>query len=462
MTPSLQYRSRIIPKVKRLLLAYSILATLFGILSACSDDDNTTDNRDSKNIKVQFYANNLSFLRQTSTESTITEIQALVFINNGDGYKYGYSVAATSISAVENLATSFDITIYTVSNPAKIYILANSNDAISNNTPLVGETEEEVKQKIIQSFPPSGINSNFPMWCEYLLPSGISSSLNNNIIPLKILRAIARVDVSAVDAESSFEMTSVQGFRVNSQFQIVPNTYSDPLFVTEPSIPSTSTTTINTTPIAVTNNISESQLYLPESAAPSVADQTSGATCVIVGGRYNNSSDITYYRLDFEPDISGYPLGQILRNHHYTFNIISVTAPGWATPEEAAINKSTNIEAGIQDWEDEDTDIGLGGTDYFRLSTREVTVAHGVGSSGYAFVATSVPDYTIQWSDAAGNPLGEAGETIDDGILHITKTRYIIRVNVLVDNPSENAELSYVLIVAKRAHILLKVYHQGT
>lgn len=454
-----QYRLNIISKVKHLLLAFSILATIC-VLTSCSEDDSIV-NPDSKNIKVQFYANNLAFVRQTSVESEITEIQALVFINNGDGYKYGYSAEATSITNIENQATSFNITLYTVSNPVKIYILANSNDAISNNIPLVGETEEEVKQKIVQLFPSTGINSNFPMWCEYLLPSGISSSLNENIIPLKILRAIARVDVSTVDAESTFTMTSVQAFRANNQFQITPNAYSGSLLVSEPSIPLGSTTTINTAPIVVTNNISESQLYLPESTAPSLANQTSNATCVVVGGRYNNSSDITYYRLDFDPDSSKYPLGQILRNHHYTFNIMNVSAPGWPTPEEAAENKSTNIEVAIQDWEDEDASIELGGTDYFRLSTREITIANEVGSSGYSFVATSVPDYTIQWSDAAGNPLGPAGDIIDDGVIHITRTRYIIRVNAIVDNPSENTELKYVLIVAKRAHILLKIYHQG-
>lgn len=463
MTPVVQYKYKIISKVKHLLLVYSVLATLCCVLSACNEDDNTIDMpANTKDVKVQFYANNLSFLRQTSTESAITEVQALVFIDNGDGYKYGYSAAATSLIATDNQATSFDITIYTVSNPVKIYILANSNNAISSNIPLAGETEEEVKQKIIQSLSSAGINGNFPMWCEYLLPSGISSSLNNNIIQLKILRAIARVDVNTVDAESSFTMTSVQAFRANSQFQIVPNAYSDPLFVTAPSVPSTSTATINTTPIAVTNNVSESQLYLPESVAPSVGDQTSSATCVVVGGRYNNSSDITYYRLDFEPDNSVYPLGQILRNHHYTFNIIKVSAPGWPTPEEAAENESTNIEVGIQDWEDEDVSIVLGGTDYFRLSTREITIAYNVGSSGYSFVATSVPDYTIQWSDAAGNPLGPPGDILNDGVLYITRSRYIIRVNAIVDNPSEDTELKYVLIVAKRAHILLKIYHEGT
>lgn len=461
MIPIGQYRSETVSKVRFLLLASSILAILSGILSSCSEEDTTIDS-DLSNVKVQFYANNLSFLKQTSEESEITEIQTLIFIDNGDGYKYSYSVPATSLNAVDSLTTSFDITLYTVTNPVKIYIIANSDNAISNNIPLVGETEAQVKQKIIQSFSSTGISANFPMWCEYLLPSGISSSLNNNIVQLKILRAIARVDISVADVESSFSMTSIQAFRVNSQFQVTPNAYSNPLLVSEPSIPSTSTTTINTNPIIIANNTSESQLYLPESAAPSVANQTSDATCVVVGGRYNNSDDITYYRLDFAPDIADYPLGQILRNHHYTFNVIDITAPGWPTPEEAARNRSTNIQAAIQDWEDENASLSLGGSDYFKISSREITVAQAAGSSSYTFVATSVFRYTIRWSDEAGNPLGPAAETIDDGIIEVVKSRNIIVVNTLQDNLSTNTTLRYVLIEANRARIILKVYHLGT
>ncbi len=459
-----QYRSGTVSKVRFLLLVSSILAILAGIFSSCSEDDTTIDTNLS-NVKVQFYANNLSFLKQTSEESQITEIQTLIFIDNGDGYKYSYSVPATSLNAVDSLTTSFDITLYTVTNPVKIYIIANSDNAISNNTPLVGETEAQVKQKIIQSFSSTGISANFPMWCEYLLPSGISSSLNNNIVQLKILRAIARVDISVADVESSFSMTSIQAFRVNSQLQITPNAYSNPLLVSEPSIPSTSTTTINTNPIIIANNTSESQLYLPESAAPSVANQTSDATCVVVGGRYNNSDDITYYRLDFAPDIAGYPLGQILRNHHYTFNVIDITAAGWPTPEEAARNRSTNIQAAIQDWEDVGANVGLGGnTYYFQISTREITIPSIAtpNASGFSLVATNVPIYTIRWSDAAGNPLGEPADVLNDGVIRVLKTRNLIAVNAVANNPSPSTVLRYVLIEADRVRILLKIYHLGT
>lgn len=458
-----QYNSKANPRAFFLLLGFVLLTILF--FTSCNKDDENNGKFGSKNIKVQFYTTNLSFVRQTSNESQINEVQAMVFIDNGDGggYKYNYSVEGTSLTKPDTLSTTFDLEIYTEERPVKIFIFANSNDIISNNTPIVGETEDEVKQKLIKPVTSINITGNFPMWGEYLLPSGISSTLNNTITQLKVLRSIARIDVSTTKTPSDFTMTSIQAFRVNSQIQIAPNNYTGSLLVSDPSIPTGSSTTIKTTPITVIGNSSESQLYLPESEAPTSANQVSQATCIIVGGRFKGSGIVTYYRIDIEPNIVGYPSGQILRNHHYTLSIVNVAAPGWPTPEEAAENISTNIEVGVQDWTDANINVGLDGNDYFRLSSRDLVLERVAGSTTYTFVATSVFDYTIQWSDSQGNPLPQTspGEIIDDGVLRVAKSRNIITVEAITDNPSTNSILRYFLIVAKRAHIVVRVVHAG-
>ena len=458
-----QYNSKTNPRAFFLLLGFVLLTILF--FTSCNKDDENNGEFGSKNIKVQFYTTNLSFVRQTSNESQINEVQAMVFIDNGDGggYKYNYSVEGTSLTKPDTLSTTFDLEIYTEERPVKIFIFANSNDIISNNTPIVGETEDEVKQKLIKPVTSTNITGNFPMWGEYLLPSGISSTLNNTITQLKVLRSIARIDVSTTKTPSDFTMTSIQAFRVNSQIQIAPNNYTGSLLVSDPSIPTGSSTTVKTTPITVIGNSSESQLYLPESEAPTSANQVSQATCIIVGGRFKGSGIVTYYRIDIEPNIVGYPSGQILRNHHYTLSIVNVGAPGWPTPEEAAENISTNIEVGVQDWTDANINVGLDGNDYFRLSSRDLVLERVAGSTTYTFVATSVFDYTIQWSDSQGNPLPQTspGEIIDDGVLRVAKSRNIITVEAITDNPSTNSILRYFLIVAKRAHIVVRVVHAG-
>ncbi|MBD8347901.1 fimbrial protein [Dysgonomonas sp. HGC4] len=459
-----QKKSKANTRVFFILLGF-VLLTIIPIFTSCNKDDDGNGEFGSKNVKVQFYTTNLSFVRQTSNESQINEVQAMVFIDNGDGggYKYNYSVEGTSLTHSDTLSTTFDLEIYTEERPVKIFIFANSNGIISNNIPLVGETENEVKQKLIKPVTSTNITGNFPMWGEYLLPSGISSTLNNTITQLKVLRSIARIDVSTTKTPSDFTMTSIQAFRVNSQIQIAPNNYTGSLLVSDPSIPISSVATITTIPIPVIANNSESQLYLPESEAPTSANQVAKATCVIVGGRYKGSATVTYYRIDIEPNIAGYPSGQILRNHHYTLNIVNVSAPGWPTPEEAAENISTNIEVGVQDWTDANINVGLDGNDYFRLSSRNLEIERVSGSTTYTFVATSVLDYTIQWSDAQGNPLPQTspGEVIDDGVLRVTKSRNIITVEAIADNPSTNSILRYFLIVAKRAHIVVSVVHAG-
>ncbi|PXV58388.1 hypothetical protein CLV62_15013 [Dysgonomonas alginatilytica] len=460
MKPVCQYKSIAISRVSFLLLAFAILATI-SIFTSCSKEEEDLGKVGSRNIKVQFHTTNLLLVRQTPGEAQISQVQALVFIDNGEGYTYNYTASGTSLINSDNLSATFDIEIYTETRPVKIYIIANSNDAISSNQPMVGETENEVKQKLTKAVTSTNITGNFPMWGEYSLPSGISGTLNNTVAQLKVLRAIARVDINSVDSPANFIMTSVQAFRVSSQLQIAPNAYSGSLLVSGPSIPTGSSSTINTTPIPVIGNTSEAQLYLPESEAPAFVNQVSEATCVIIGGRYNGSTTVTYYRLDFAPDIPEYPLGQILRNHHYTFDILKVTSAGWPTPEEAAENISANIEVASQDWSDANINVGIDDTDYFRLSKRNIELAATAGSTGYTFVSTSIPSYTIQWSDASGNPLGDPAGSIDDGVIRVTKSNYAIFVEAITDNPSAEDNLKYILIVAKRARIVISINQLG-
>ncbi|MDR1882576.1 MAG: BACON domain-containing protein, partial [Prevotella sp.] len=57
---------------------------------------------------------------------------------------------------------------------------------------------------------------------------------------------------------------------------------------------------------------------------------------LVIGGKYNGSPDVTYYRLDF---VTGtYPSQTflpVLRNHRYRFDITEVKGPGYDTPQEA-------------------------------------------------------------------------------------------------------------------------------
>lgn len=72
---------------------------------------------------------------------------------------------------------------------------------------------------------------------------------------------------------------------------------------------------------------------MPEAAGETdAAAQLSDATCIVVGGYYDGASELSYYRIDFNPGVEGHPFGQVLRNHKYVFRIKKVTGTGGVMP----------------------------------------------------------------------------------------------------------------------------------
>ena len=101
---------------------------------------------------------------------------------------------------------------------------------------------------------------------------------------------------------------------------------------------------VNTPVSAVSGNQAVSGLYLSESVSPAESERVNGATCVVVGGKYAGSGEVTYYRIDFDPDDTQGSFGQILRNYRYVFRIRKVTGPGWSDPALAAVNRAASID----------------------------------------------------------------------------------------------------------------------
>lgn len=344
---------------------------------------------------------------QNSNEYAISNIQVLVFEDNAYKYKVkGNIVSSSSGSTVFNASLK--------SSPAKVklWIIANAEDALNSGF-IPGSDELTVKEAMVQQFTSAGINRDFPMFGECTLVSGLSSA-TNTITNIKMLRAIARVDVTLGDGVDNFELKTIQAFRANNRIQVIPNNLLDTAspVVGSPSIPSGATATIKTSALTVSNNVSVAQLYIPESVAPPTGKQTSDATCIIIGGFYNGSTDTTYYRIDFDSKMEGHPFGQILRNHRYIFSISSVTCSGLITPEEAAEKSSTGINVIVENWDDNITDIQFSNNTYFGISSRKVTVESTQNSTAILHIETNIGNYKIQWLDENGNLTGTAGTEI--------------------------------------------------
>lgn len=324
----------------------------------------------------------------------------------------------------------------------------------------VGDTENEVRTKLQLGFPLGGNFTTLPMSGHYRLVSGLDANYRQEISGVSMLRAVARVDV-LVGGITNFELTSIQAYRVNSRIQLIAN--QDLPVVTAPSIPVNSRMEVNTPVSAVSGNQAVSGLYLSESVSPAESERVNGATCVVVGGKYAGSGEVTYYRIDFDPDDTQGSFGQILRNHRYVFTIRSVAGPGWPSADEAASNRSAQINLDIQSWDESTTDMYFDTDHHFGVSTREVVLGSKQNAALTVQVDTDLSDYTFQWSDEQGNVSGTAAQSLTGSYFKVEKTnngRHIVVTALQSNNSDSDERKAYFVINASRWRILMTIRQQ--
>ena len=161
----------------------------------------------------------------------------------------------------------------------------------------------------------------------------------------------------------------------------------------------------------------------------------------------DGSPRISYYRINFQDDKDvQYPL---LRNHHYTLNIISVAAPGYDTPRQAAEGKPINIQVTVFDWMNELHEIVNDGQHYFNTSSKNITLPRDANSIRSIEVESDVD--ASEWKmyfkdnnngattpqtwfkDKSGNDSidATAGATLQNSRYKVTKAADKITVEVL-------------------------------
>ena len=136
-----------------------------------------------------------------------------------------------------------------------------------------------------------------------------------------------------------------------------------------PNVPSASTLTkgpleynndSGKSEINTTANRCAMEIYLFEAenhtaGGHGTAKEPTQRTCIVVGGKYNGASTPTYYRADFSTskDNTGNVLLDVLRNHHYTFEITKVSSSGAGSSEDAFKGvKNIEFEVQVTDWGD--------------------------------------------------------------------------------------------------------------
>ncbi len=161
-----------------------------------------------------------------------------------------------------------------------------------------------------------------PMWGESELMS-VTPSTTEISGEVSLLRALARIDVQlASNALENFILTSVSLYNSKTSGTVASLALPSPL--------------VNNS--ILTYNLPEgggvsltAKIYTFEAGAEPIGSVD--ATALVIGGKYNGTSTITYYRLDFLNN-GGTPLA-LLRNNKYIATITEVSGPGSVDEETA-------------------------------------------------------------------------------------------------------------------------------
>lgn len=188
---------------------------------------------------------------------------------------------------------------------------------------------------------------------------------------------------------------------------------------------------------------------------------------------------ISYYRINFQDnkDVQ-YP---VLRNHHYVLSIISVAAPGYDTPRQAAEGKPINIAVTVFDWMNELHEIVNDGQHYFNTSGKNITLPRDANSIRNIEVESDVD--VAEWKmyfkdtnngvttpktwfkDKSGNDSidATAGATLQNSRYKVTKTADKITVEVLKkysdlpSAPSTESREDVLVLMVKNLRIYIHI-----
>ncbi|MCC8094382.1 MAG: hypothetical protein LIP05_02880 [Tannerellaceae bacterium] len=396
------------------------------------------------------------YVTKAVDETLISSVNVLVFEDTGSGYVYTYLVPGYALMAVTESTYEFYARVTATDDPVKLYIIANF--PVTDSDLVSGSTEAEIRQWLTGTFTAEGFDGGLPMFGEVDLPDGVGETPSP--VTASMVRSVARVDV--INDADNFTLTSVQLYRVNDLYQVIPDTLVNNQ-VTAASVPVAATQSVHTVQLPVTGEVSTQALYLPESVLPQVADRQ-GATVVVIGGIYGTGTDMTYYRMDFVPDGNEDLFGQVLRNHLYQFTIQEIRAPGWETPDEAAESESTQITAEVVVWNESTVYMVYDEVRYLGVSARTIWLSYSIGAQETVTVQTNLDAYDLYWADAAGNvdttvaPISWGDSFTDSDSLFavsISGDGTAIQITANTSNTSGSDVIRYLWIRGGRLEVLL-------
>ncbi len=252
------------------------------------------------------------------------------------------------------------------------------------------------------------LEEGLPMWGEYEEPVQITPGMSLPAMP--IIKSVARVDVGVNPSPtytngmanwgelSNFSLEEVIIYKAGKKYMIAP-LRSDFDYqtnqVTETNLPLsqqlrsphqkyTIENSGRTGGTAAGKGVHISgQIYLPETdvnlddGAPGEAGayldtDHLNRIAIVVGGKYNGASAMSYYRIDFVKSADRTKLHDLRRNHSYQAVIKTVLGSGFDDPDDAYQSYVSQIEATINDWEGTTVGVVMDGENVLTLSRDRV------------------------------------------------------------------------------------------
>lgn len=413
-----------------------IVAALF--IPACSTDTETITEidteKDAQKVTVNFSYTTLgkpetSLRAMTPTdENKINEVTILAFKKTGPS-SYILEYHTKSVDIVQT-STSVTFTAWLRRGDQKFIIITNASAQISNLINTAGITAGESFSSVLPKLKVSSINEwpagnngqllqNIPMYGE--IDSNITYSTTAiGSSSSYLIRMLARIDISLTTAvKSKLELTEAYVFNRKQAGRIAYDpsplkwNATDNKVITATMPSPVSTKKLPDYKYEATASEIVQSIYTFEAEGTVLSKD---ATAIVIGGKFNGSSDITYYRVDIPPTKSNYMSGDILRNHLYKIIVQDVKQTGAPTPEEAFDGIYT-LEAVVEEWEEAYNGIVLDPQYYLYVNHNSLSLQAAQDPDGCQIIASTDHPLGITVGSATG--IGSIGGGADGDMYRV-------------------------------------------
>lgn len=391
-------------------LLYYILFLLFMTLHSCVSDSGIDslpepEEEEMLNINVRINTSPTTYSIGNPAENKIKNVDVLAFKITEGVPMFSYRVKVDDIrDGSTNNEKHFVFKAKKTKYQYYFVFIANSRDAIDGIEPIpTWESKNSILPNIVNSKASWNLSTDaIPMWGETKDP--ISIYEGQIITGIKMLRELARVDVLVNSSVGNFSLKEVYLYNYSTKGRVTPKELYwkwDDLRVINASLPADCARQFGPLEyLNITNNRFEEKLYTFETPQVDQGEDLI-ATCLVVGGLYEQDNKETYYRIDFShlvrddeaggstgPPGSGGGSGggvgmkkqffPLLRNHIHEIRITSVSKRGEDNKEDAFYNKTEGMDVEIQNWNMNNVMAEIGGQYTLKLSTGSLDIKPGV------------------------------------------------------------------------------------